>query len=558
MEDKRTLVAFLVIGLMLLLLPFYYEWMGLTAPAPQPSSPQEPTGRAVEGGEPARGVLPPQQPTPGKPAEAPSAAAAAPGAVASGSRDIVVRTPLQELVFSTAGGVVTSCRLPGYRLVGGGVVELVPPAGRGLALSLEGQQGSESLAQTEFWASHDSLAVPGGERAVLRMAAELGGGRRVEKVFTFHGDRYGFELELACEGVGDDTQLMVGWQGGIAATERDLQTDVREARVLAYFNDNLTTVRTEDAGTTEEWRDKGSLQWAGVRSKYFLLALATAGGERYSVALQGMGAGAEHMPDYSFEVGTQLQGGGRWPTLVYLGPLNYDSLRLHGADLEQAIDFGWPVVRQVSQLLLIFFRAAYAYIPNYGWIIVVFAVAIKILVYPLTHKTYESTSRMQELQPKIAALRERYKSDPQRLSRETMKLYKEHGVNPLGGCLPLLLQMPIFFALYNLFGKTIELRQAPFALWIDDLSVPDQVVVGGVGVHVLPLLMAVSMFVQQKMTMKDPKQAFLVYFMPIMMTFIFWNMTSGLVLYWTVFNVLTIGQQFLVDRLRQARSLRAG
>ena len=158
---------------------------------------------------------------------------------------------------------------------------------------------------------------------------------------------------------------------------------------------------------------------------------------------------------------------------------------------------------------------------------------------------------MQEIQPKIAALREKYKNDNQRLSRETMKLYKEEGVNPLSGCLPLLLQMPIFFSLYNLFGKTIELRQAPFTLWIQDLSLPDELLIGGFGLHVLPLLMAVSMFIQQKMMMKDPKQAVLVYMMPVLMIFIFWSMSSGLVLYWTIFNVLTIGQQLLVNHFKK-------
>lgn len=132
-----------------------------------------------------------------------------------------------------------------------------------------------------------------------------------------------------------------------------------------------------------------------------------------------------------------------------------------------------------------------------------------------------------------------------------MKLYQEEGINPLGGCLPMLLQMPIFFALYNVFSNTIELRQAPFMLWIQDLSLPDEVILGGLGIHVLPLLMAVSMFFQSKMTMKDPKQAVLVYLMPVMMIFIFWTLSSGLVLYWTVFNVLSIAQQWLTERLRK-------
>jgi len=179
-------------------------------------------------------------------------------------------------------------------------------------------------------------------------------------------------------------------------------------------------------------------------------------------------------------------------------------------------------------------------------------------VYPLTHKTYESTAKMQQLQPKIAALREKYGRDQQRLSKETMRLYKEEGVNPLGGCLPMVLQMPIFFALYNLFGRTIELRQAPFIWWIKDLSVPESVNLMGFDLRVLPILMGLAMLVQQKMTMKDPKQAMLVYLMPAMMIFVFWRMSSGLVLYWTVFNVLTIGQQLLVSRLRKEVAVAPG
>ena len=198
--------------------------------------------------------------------------------------------------------------------------------------------------------------------------------------------------------------------------------------------------------------------------------------------------------------------------------------------------------------MLIIFKYTYSIVPNYGWIIILFSIAIKAIVYPLTHKTFQSTTKMQALQPKITELREKYKNDQQRLSRETMKLYKEEGVNPLGGCLPMVLQMPIFFALYNLFGNTIELRQAPFIFWITDLSLPDEILIAGFALRILPLLMAISMLVQQKMTMKDPKQAFLIYFMPVMMVFIFWSMSSGLVLYWTVFNLLSIAQQVIVTR----------
>ena len=383
------------------------------------------------------------------------------------------------------------------------------------------------------------------------MVARLGGGRRLEKVLTFNGNRYGFDLQVRHEGFDDDTEAILTWQNGIAFTEREPEIDLPEMRAFAYINEERVELKVDD-GESDELEDKGLLKWAGIRNKYFLIACVPVDSEQRSrVVLQGNHQGSQLRPDYSFQLGRRLERSDSWHNTIYLGPLNYDELIGYEAELEQAIDFGWPIVSQISRFLLILFIAAHQYIPNYGWIIVFFAVAIKILVYPLTHKTYESAAKMQAVQPKISALREKYKNDNQRLSRETMKLYKEEGVNPLGGCLPMLLQMPIFFSLYNLFGKTIELRQAPFTLWIQDLSLPDELLIGGFGLHVLPLLMAVSMLIQQKMTMKDPKQAVLVYMMPAVMIFIFWSMSSGLVLYWTIFNVLTIGQQLLVNHFKK-------
>ena len=298
--------------------------------------------------------------------------------------------------------------------------------------------------------------------------------------------------------------------------------------------------------------DRGDLSWAGVSNQYFFLAVAPAEEGHYSLELYPNHADdAFRWERYSFRVGARLHGSGIVRTVVYAGPLDYEELGTYGLELEQGIDLGWPIIRDISRVLLIVFLAAHVYIPNYGWVLILFALAIKTLVYPLTHKSYESMGKMQALQPKIAALREKFKNDNQRLSQATMKLYKEEGVNPLGGCLPMVLQMPIFFALYRLFYN-IELRQAPFVFWIEDLSRPEEIMVAGFGLHVLPVLMSVSMFVQQKMTMKDPKQAMLVYMMPAFLLFIFWSLPSGLVLYWTVFNILQIGQQLLVNRYKVA------
>ena len=564
MEYKRTLLAFLIIGLILLLLPYYQDFMGLT-PEEEPSlaPPKEESPSS----------LPSEENFPPAPSSAPSITSSAPSSVSPGEnlstgdlstpttagegesflpRQIIVQTPLQQLTFSTEGGVLTSCQLLQYQRVDGRQVELIPSGGRGLALSLLHVDDTIDLSRIEFVPDLESITLGEGDQRTLRLSARLGEGKSLEKVLTFHSDQYGFDLDLLYRGFDEDTEANITWVNGIATTERDPDIDLRETRVFSFFNEDLTEIRVDQGDEEETWGPyRGDLQWVGVRNKYFLSAVAPRGEGRFRVLLRGKGTNSGPLPDYSYEVGARLSSAGTWQSLVYLGPLNYDNLIRYEVDLEQAIDFGYPVVRQITKLLLIIFKATYSVIPNYGWIIVLFALVIKIIVYPLTHKTYESTAKMQELQPKIAALREKFKNDNQRLSKETMKLYKEEGVNPLGGCLPLVLQMPIFFSLYNLFGRTIELRQSPFILWITDLSLPDEILVAGFGLHILPLLMAVSMLVQQKMTMKDPKQAAMVYIMPVVMIFIFWDMTSGLVLYWTIFNLLTILQQVLINHFKK-------
>jgi len=224
--------------------------------------------------------------------------------------------------------------------------------------------------------------------------------------------------------------------------------------------------------------------------------------------------------------------------------------------LDQVMDFGWAFIRPISKGVLFALKSMHEYIPNYGLVLIVFSFLIKILVYPLTKKSYQSTAAMQLLQPEIAALREKYKNNSQKLNQATMKLYKERGVNPLGGCLPMLLQMPLLFALFVVFRTTIELRAEPFVWWIKDLSAPDTIFdlpftvpIYGSQVAVLPMLMVVSMFIQQKLMsggIQQPQQKTMQYFMTGFFFLIFNSFPSGLNLYYTLFNVLTIAQQKFV------------
>ena len=575
MEDKRTLLAFLLIGVILLVLPYYYEWMGLSTSQEQPSeAPQErsvradPSGDGVESGGRESAVPPPtiSSPYQKKPVDAsavvPTPGVAAPNNLEFRSRLISVRTPLQEIQLSTRGGEIVSVRMAKFDRWEGEAVELVPEGGRGLTLILRpegGSQGSgEDLLQVEFVPDREFIDIGEGEEASLRLRADLGMGRYVEKVLHFYGDRYGVDMKLNYSGFDEQTFAWLGWEGGIETAEKELSVDLQAMRAMAYANDSLTELRA-DEDATQYWPEEGVVAWsgaragwAGARNKYFFSCLSPSDEGRHWVELSA-GEESEGAPRLSYRIGSRLSAAGSVTMLFYTGPLDYEEIVRYDVELERAMDLGFPIVREISKLLLVLFVAAHAYIPNYGVVIILFAFGVKGLVYPLTHKSFESTSRMQELQPKIAALKEKYKNDNQRLSRETMKLYKEEGVNPLGGCLPMVLQMPIFIAMYQTFSSTIELRQASFVLWIEDLSLPDELLIAGTPIHVLPLLMAGAMFFQSKMTMKDPKQAALVYVMPVVMVFIMWSFSSGLVLYWTVFNVLQIGQQSLTNHLKKSR-----
>ncbi|MBI3779569.1 MAG: membrane protein insertase YidC, partial [candidate division NC10 bacterium] len=235
-------------------------------------------------------------------------------------------------------------------------------------------------------------------------------------------------------------------------------------------------------------------------------------------------------------------------------PKDLDWLKAAGPDLENLLDLGWVDILARPALYLL--RFLYRYSGNYGLAIILVTLLQKIVFHPLTAKSLRSMQAMQALQPKLAALQERFKNNPQKKQQETMELYKKYGVNPVGGCLPMLLQIPIFIALYNALSSSVEMWRAPF-LWIKDLSQPDALFTVDLWgsrnypFNLLALLMGASMFVQQKMTPTagDPRQAkMMLYLMPTMFTFMFWSFPSGLVLYWLVNNLLQIGQQYWLQR----------
>jgi YidC/Oxa1 family membrane protein insertase len=320
-------------------------------------------------------------------------------------------------------------------------------------------------------------------------------------------------------------------------------------------------VHRDDLGTVAELSDEG--KWIGLESEWYIAALVPLS-PGFKVVTQ---KGPADTVQVALKAGPPpLAPGQAWEgrALLYVGPKEYDRLKALGVGLEQTINWGHflyiPLLSMewVAIPMLWLMNFFHRYVPNYGVAIILLTVFTKILFYPLTLKSMASMKAMQALQPQVNALKAKYQKDPQRAQREMMELYKKHGVNPMGGCLPMVVQIPIFYALYLVFSLSVELQNATFLcfgtlfglhLWICDLAQQDPT-------YVLPILMGVSMFIQQKMspTVGDPRQAKIMLLMPVIFTFMFLNLPSGLVLYWFVSNVLQILQQYYMDRGRSKRT----
>jgi len=463
-------------------------------------------------------------------------------------RNIIVENQYYRGVISTLGGVITSWKLKNYRGKGGEAVELIPSnreSGPDIILTTE--RGPRSTRALRFTADRDAVKIgPGQLTRSLTLTADTPGGLTITKVFVMNRDDYAVDLQVKIQG-GENMALgskyYLRWGGGINVTEKDWDQDLYAFRGFASLND---AVIDEDLGSgLEEPRPEttGETHWVGVRSKYFFAAMVPVDRKARGYRMNGRPV---QLPQYDDrQIAVELSMGLASPLvdnfLLYLGPVHYETLEKYGYGLESAVDLGWAIIQPISKITLISLVWLHQFITNYGLVIIVLSLVVKILLFPLTHKSMKATQGMALLQPKMESLKEKYKNDSTKLNQEMMKLYREAGVNPLGGCLPLLLQMPILIALYTIFSSTIELRDAPFVGWIQDLSLRDQY-------YVLPILMAGTMLIQSKMTMKDPRQAMFVYIMPAVLFFIMMNLPSGLILYWTMINILTIVQQAIQNR----------
>ncbi len=468
-------------------------------------------------------------------------------------REVVVETPLMRVTLSTEGARVTAWQLRRYRVSNGAPVDLVAIKGPGAApgpLAAWADPEQEGAAFQVDRARLD-LSRPGdtGSVTFTQVAAS---GLELEKRLTFHADRYQVEVALAVRNQSGGelaVQPRLAWGPGLR-NSLDKKHSTLHAPTLWLDGKR---VQEDLSKLNGEKPIPGNLSWVALLDTYFSAALLPEDKTLHAFVSKAEG----DQPVIGLEAARQVLGPGGQTSAsarVYAGPKDLDILAGAGQDLQHLVDLGWFDFLARPALWLLKFL--YGFTGNYGIAIILVTVLQKIAFHPLTHKSLKSMQAMQAIQPKIQALQERYKNNPQKKQEETMALYKKHGVNPMGGCLPMVVQIPIFIALYNALSSSVEMWQARF-LWIRDLTQPDALftlsVWGGytLSANVLGLLMGVSMWAQQKMSPPagDPRQAqLMLWMMPILFTFMFWSFPSGLVLYWLVNNVLQIGQQWLITR----------
>ena len=382
-------------------------------------------------------------------------------------------------------------------------------------------------------------------------------GMVIEKTYKFAPDTYAIGMQVTIKnGSGRSIQdrLFVNLNAKAPGDKRMYAFEGPSALI----NDKLEEIKTKKLKDQDTF--DGKIKWVALQSRYFMSGLIPDQIEEASLHLALKSdkflAARYRQPEKAIQPGTQYT----YIYQLFMGPKNIQDLKKVGNDLQKVVDFGWFDI--IAKPCLWLMNLFYSVIPNYGMAIIILTILVKLLLWPLGQKSYKSMSEMKKIQPLMKEIREKYKDDKQRMNQEVMGLYRTYKINPLGGCLPMVVQLPFFFALYRMLYEAIELRHAPFFLWIDDLAAPDRLfrfdfsipfMEPPYGIPVLTIVMGASMLLQQKMSppMGDATQAKMMMFMPIIFTVIFINFSSGLVLYWLVNNLLSIAQQYYTQKKYQ-------
>jgi len=510
-----------------------------TSTPPVGATPTVPTGVAAP------------QPAPGVPAQI----VAQPEVPAE--RFVNVESERYVFRFSTFGARLVSAELPLFQsLRHEGVVDLVPQGSDGF-LSQRVVVGSDTVdlrrVPYRVEPAEGLVLNQGGGAETLRFIWEPGTGPRVEVAYTFTPDAYEVRVEGTLTGF-DRPLLLTDMGEGLAFQEAD---SASEARIMAYAYNHLDRgIESTTTGRAEPGIVQGPLLWAAFRSKFFVNALMAGSSDTATAQadyLGGLIIGPSRLPErVSIAAAQSVGNDGRFAYRLFLGPQEYETLSSLGQDMEEVNPYGWRFFRPIIRPFVAIIIAILAFLHtnlsiSYGWVLVVFGIAMRIVLFPLNQKAMKAQMKNMEFQPRLAEAQKKYRDNPEKMQAEVKKLYAE-GFNPLAGCLPLLLPWPVLIALFFVFQNTIEFRGVPF-LWLPDLSTKDPL-------YILPMLLAVSMFGIQWLSMKtveqpNPQMKMMMWMMPPMMLLIFLNLASGLNLYYVVSNIATIPQQIWISKERQ-------
>ena len=550
--ERRVILAVLLM-LIVAVLPSILFPPKKTADRRTGSRPDRAAGTAAAAPE---SAATPAQPSAGPPVR-PSASTPA--------ETVWVTSPLYRLGFTTRGGALVRAELLNYRSFAkadsGRPVQLVRDGVPLLAYRRTGGGGDTTLMSDWSLTPSATRVQVGSEGATLTFTGARDGARFALDYRFFPGE-YRFAVRGRMEGFGPGgATLLLGLGDGLRSVEADSMDDFRHYAVVT----KATKTQRTDFGSVKPGERKildGPFEWTGIKSKYFFTAALAVeeneprfgativeGGPRTVSASSLFGRSAV-ATRAAVALTLPVPPAGAFDYHVYVGPLEYRRLSQLGHDLDDANPYGGflqPIIQPVSVLVVNILIWMHDQLRlAYGWVLIIFGILVRLLLWPLNQRAMESSIRMQAVAPLLKQVQERYKNEPERLQREMMKLYKEHNVNPFGGCLPMLLPMPVLFALFFVFANTIEFRGVAF-LWLPDLSRPDPF-------YIIPIVMGLSMFVLSKVGQigmpPNPQTKMMLYFMPAFLTLLFLNFASGLNLYYAVSNIFSIPQQYLIARRR--------
>ncbi|MCE5311752.1 MAG: membrane protein insertase YidC [Nitrospiraceae bacterium] len=440
-------------------------------------------------------------------------------------KEIVVENSLYKAVFTSRGATLKQIEIKGHKDSSGKPIVLkadsaYPP------FVITTADGRQMLVNYQIEGGNVTLNASAKEGSVVFKYST--GSYFINRTYTFREGTYAFDLKDEVQGI-SGYSVSLGRDFGIFEKSDSDHTGpvvLKDADRLEFNIKDLQQPKIFKEG----------LKWIAQEDKYFFSAI---------VPKNKIEEARVEVKD-SVPMAALRMNSGTNSYLLYAGPKERDTLKDLGVGLEHIVDFGFFSILALPLFWLL--KQLYMLVHNYGIAIIILTILTRIPFIPLINKSQKSMKKLQDVQPLMAEIREKYKKDPQRMQKELMELYKRHKVNPMGGCLPMLIQIPVFFALFKVLGISIELRHAPFMLWVNDLSVKDPY-------FVLPILMGITMFIQQKMTPStmDPTQQKMMLFMPIVFTFLFFTFPSGLVLYWLVSNILSIIQQYFVNKKLEAQ-----